>query len=325
MSGSASWHPPGLVIGLLVLPPLVWYGNPALALLVGGAITLVFDRVPLVAAGRLGAYCLQAAIVLLGLTLDVQTLWRLSAEYSWAVAGYVLITLALGLALGRALGVEPPASKLVSGGTAICGGTAIATLSGIVRATPQQTGLALAIVFLLNGAALFTFPAIGRALSMSELEFGLWAALAIHDTSSVVATAALYGDGAAQVATTVKLGRTLWLIPLAFVASLAEQAAQRRAAMADAGAPPAPRLRVPGFILLFVAAAAAAPWLGLSAGQISGVATVSKGLLVLALFLVGTGLSRATVSRLRGRVLWQALALWLAVVPATLLLVRWLA
>ncbi|MEQ9002549.1 MAG: putative sulfate exporter family transporter [Pseudomonadales bacterium] len=325
MSTTAAWHAPGLAVGMLLLPALVWYGNPAVALLVGGAIALSFDRAPMADGGRLGGYCLQAAIVLLGLTLDVQTLWRLSAEYSWAVAGYVLITLAVGLALGRALGVEPSASKLVSGGTAICGGTAIATLSGIVRATPQQTGLALAIVFLLNGAALFTFPAIGRALSMSELEFGLWAALAIHDTSSVVATAALYGDGAAQVATTVKLGRTLWLIPLAFVVSVVEQSAQRRAAAADVDAPPAPRLRVPGFIVLFVAAAVAAPWLGLTAAQVGGVAAVSKALLVLALFLVGTGLSRATVARLRGRMLWQALALWLAAVPATLVLVRWLA
>jgi uncharacterized membrane protein YadS len=309
----------------MLLPGLLWLGNPAVALLAGAGVTLTLNRQPLAGGGRFGSYALQTAIVLLGLTLDVQTLWRLSAEYTWAVAAYVAITLALGLALGRALSVEPPASKLVSSGTAICGGTAIATLSAVVRATPQQTGLALAVVFLLNGVALFTFPTIGRWLELTQTQFGLWAALAIHDTSSVVATAAIYGDEAARVATTVKLGRTLWLIPLAFAISLMEHAAlARRQGDAAAARLPAPRLRVPPFILLFVAAAALAPYLDLGLGQIAVVAGVSKGLLVVALFLVGTELSRSTIRQLRGRIAWQALSLWLLVVPATLLVVRWL-
>lgn len=294
---------------------LLWVGNPALALLVGAAIAVVLDQRPLALSGTLGKYFLQTAIVLLGLKLNLATLWALSAQYSWGVAVYVLGTLGLGLALGRMLQVDAASSKLISSGTAICGGTAIATLSSLVRAQPHQTGVALAIVFLLNALALFTFPAIGRALDLSQLQFGLWAALAIHDTSSVVATAALYGDEAAAVATTIKLGRTLWLIPLAFAVSVYEQSAAR--ALPDAPAQ-APRLRVPGFILLFVAAAAVGSWLPLPAQLPELAGALSKLLLVAALFLLGTEITRATVRQIRGRVLWQALALWLLVAPATL-------
>jgi uncharacterized integral membrane protein (TIGR00698 family) len=304
---------------LALLGPLIWLGNPALALLVGGALALIWDRRLVAASTPLARYSLQAAIVLLGLKLDLHTLWQLSAQYTALVAGYVLLTLAAGLALGRLLAVEPASSKLMSAGTAICGGTAIATLSAVVRAEPHQTGVALAIVFLLNVVALLTFPLIGRALDLSEVEFGLWSALAIHDTSSVVATAAIYGDRALEVATTIKLGRTLWLIPLVFAASLLEQ---RGAAAADG---PPPRVRVPWFVVLFVAAAACGSLLGLPAGAAGAAGEASRTLLVVALFLVGTELTRSTVRRIRGRVLWQALGLWLAVVPATLAAVVWLA
>jgi uncharacterized membrane protein YadS len=210
----------GIGIACAALPPLIYFGNPAFALLVGGAIVLVIDRGLFPQASALSRYCLQTAIVLLGFRLSLDTLWSLSADYTWTVAAYVLATLGLGMLIGRALRVEAASSKLITAGTAICGGTAIATLSTLVRAQPQQTAVALAIVFLLNVVALFTFPTIGQWLDLSQLEFGLWSALAIHDTSSVVATAAIYGDEAAEVATTIKLGRTLWIIPVALGASL---------------------------------------------------------------------------------------------------------
>jgi uncharacterized integral membrane protein (TIGR00698 family) len=304
------------------LPPILWFGNPALALLTGAAIAILLDRQPISGSGPYGKYFLQAAIVLLGLKLDLQTLFDLSAQYSWGVAIYVLATLALGLGLGRLLQVESPSSQLVSAGTAICGGTAIVTLSSLVRAQPHQTGVALAIVFLLNAVALFTFPGIGRLLELSQLEFGLWAALAIHDTSSVVATAAVYGDEAVAVATTIKLGRTLWLIPLAFAFSVYARSAVPDRPGVDG---PAPRLRVPGFILLFVAAAAMGSWLPIPPLVTGAAGAFSKLLLVAALFLLGTEITRATVRQLRGRVLWQALGLWLLVAPVTLGLVLWLA
>jgi uncharacterized integral membrane protein (TIGR00698 family) len=316
---STSWT--GVTLCLCLLPPLIWIGNPAWGLLAGGTLALATNRRPFEATGTLTTYSLQAAIVLLGFRLDLNTLVTLSAEYAVAVAAYVLSTLALGLTVGRMLGLEAPSSKLLSAGTAICGGTAIATLSTVVRAEPQQTSVALAIVFLLNVVALLTFPWIGHALELSQVEFGLWAALAIHDTSSVVATAAIYGEAAAEVATTIKLGRTLWLIPLVFVMAVVEQ----RNHSDDGGGRPMPRLRVPGFVLMFVAAAAVGSILELPDAVAATAGTLSKWLLVVALFLVGTELTRGTLRRIRGRVLGHALALWLVVVPATLGAVMWLA
>lgn len=295
----------GIVIAAIVLPPLIYHGNPAVALLVGGAIVLVLNQQAFVWAAKVSRYCLQTAIVLLGFKLSLHTLWTLSADYTWSVAAYVLTTLAVGLMLGVLLRVEAPSSQLISAGTAICGGTAIATLSALVRAQPQQTAVALAIVFLLNALALFTFPLIGAWLDLSQLQFGLWSALAIHDTSSVVATAAIYGDDAAEVATTIKLGRTLWIIPVALVASLLQRGGETR-------------LRVPVFILLFVAAAGIGSALNLPQIAVHTAGSISKGLLVCALFLVGTQLSRQTVASIRGKLLWQALLLWGLVVPATL-------
>ena len=298
----------GIGIACAALPPLIYFGNPAFALLVGGAIVLVIDRGLFPQASALSRYCLQTAIVLLGFRLSLDTLWSLSADYTWTVAAYVLATLGLGMLIGRALRVEAASSKLITAGTAICGGTAIATLSTLVRAQPQQTAVALAIVFLLNVVALFTFPTIGQWLDLSQLEFGLWSALAIHDTSSVVATAAIYGDEAAEVATTIKLGRTHWIIPVALGASLMQTGESAR-------------LRVPGFILLFIVAAAVGTFLELPAAGPKAAGALSKALLVVALFLVGTELTRATVRRIRGRVLWQALALWGLVVPGSLLVI----
>ncbi len=298
----------GIFVAVVALPPLIYVGNPAFALLVGGAIVLVIDRGLVPQASTLSGYCLQTAIVLLGFRLSLDTLWSLSADYTWTVAAYVLATLGLGLLIGRLLRVESAPSKLITAGTAICGGTAIATLSTLVRAQPQQTAVALAIVFLLNVVALLTFPVIGQWLDLSQLEFGLWSALAIHDTSSVVATAAIYGDEAAEVATTIKLGRTLWIIPVALGASLMQRGESAR-------------LRVPGFILLFIGAAAFGTAIELPAVATQAAGAVSKALLVVALFLVGTELTRATVRRIRGRVLWQALLLWGLVVPGSLLVI----
>jgi uncharacterized integral membrane protein (TIGR00698 family) len=273
---------------------------------------LIANRQFLSWGATLSRYCLQTAIVLLGFRLSLQTLWELSADYTWGVAAYVLVTLAFGLALGWLLKVEGASSKLITAGTAICGGTAIATLSTLVRAQPQQTAVALAIVFLLNAVALFSFPVIGEFFDLSQLQFGLWSALAIHDTSSVVATAAIYGDEAAEVATTIKLGRTLWIIPVALGASLLQR---------EGGA----RLRVPGFIVMFVVAAGFGSLVDLPQVATHAAGVVSKGLLVCALFLVGTELSRQTVANIRGKVLWQAVILWGIVVPVTLAIILTLA
>lgn len=287
-------------------PPLLYLGNPAVALLVGGVIAAVINRPLLGNSAQLSKLCLQTAIVLLGFRLSLESIWTLSADYALLTTGYVLFTLAAGLGLGVLIRVERVPAQLIASGTAICGGTTIASLSPLLGARPQETAITLALVFLLNVVALFLFPYIGHWLELNQLEFGLWSALAIHDTSSVVATAGIYGSESQEVATTIKLGRTLWLIPAVFVAGLLGQRGSAK-------------LRVPGFILLFIAAAGFSSYFALPELLLISASMLSKGLLVAALFFVGTELTRATLLQIKGRVVWQALALWMIVAPLSLL------
>jgi uncharacterized integral membrane protein (TIGR00698 family) len=304
----------GLLLSAIAIGPLILLGNPAVALLVAAVIALSLNRVPVPRASVYSKYCLQTAIVLLGFKLNLQTVWQLSATYTWGVALFVVGTLVVGYLISRMIGAERVPSALIVSGTAICGGTTIATLSPVIGARPHETAVTLSLVFLLNVVALFTFPLIGHALELSQLEFGLWSALAIHDTSSVVATAAIYGDEAAEVATTIKLGRTLWLIPLVLFASLLASST------AESGAA---RVRVPGFIVAFVAATAIGTFVSLPELMTAGASTLSKALLVCALFLVGCELTRATLKEIRGKTFWLGIGLWLTAAPLTLLAIRY--
>jgi uncharacterized membrane protein YadS len=300
-----------LALAAISLPLLVYFANPALALIVAAALSLSLQRPLVKTHPMLVRYTLQAAIVLLGLRLDMQTVWSLSANYGGAVAAYVLFTLALGLALVVLLRCDAVTGRLLTAGTAICGATAIATLSPLLGSRPHQTGVALAIVFLLNAVALVVFPWVGHSLGLSELQFGLWSALAIHDTSSVVATASIYGEHAAEVAATVKLGRTLWLIPLVFVAGLWSGQGSASA-------------RFPLFVVMFVLASVVGTLAPLPDWVYAWAGWLSKSLLVAALFFVGTEMTRQTLQQIRGSVLVHALSLWLAVVLFSLGLVYWM-
>ncbi|HIG41473.1 MAG: putative sulfate exporter family transporter [bacterium] len=301
----------GWFIAIIALLTLLFLGNPAIALFTGTFLTLTLNKSIVANAANLGKYCLQTAIVLLGLKLNVVDLLSISADYTLPIAIYVLTVLGLGGLLGWALKVELNANKLMSSGTAICGGTTIASLSPIIGATSHQTGAALAIVFLLNALALFTFPHIGDWLRLSQEQFGVWVALAIHDTSSVVATAQIYGEEAARVATTLKLGRTLWLIPLILAATIWSGSGEAK-------------MRLPGFILLFILASIIGSIVPLPDVIQKTAAIISSALLVAALFFIGTEISRQNLREIDARVLLQAIILWLTVVPATLTAVLYL-
>lgn len=297
------------IVVAVALVPLCWYGNPAVALLAGTALALARPAAVDVGGQRWGRLALQTAIVLLGVSLSIGRVVEVSADNLALVAAYVLGVLAVGYGIGRVLALERVSNVLMTSGTAICGGTAIATLAPILRARPDQVGVAIGIVFLLNALALFTFPAIGHALDLSQSDFGRWVALAIHDTSSVVATAAIYGEEAARVATTVKLGRTLWLIPLALAVALSVRE-------------PNARIRVPGFILAFLATSIAASALPPPDWLVHAASRTSKTLLVVALFFVGTEIRVETLKRMRGRLLVHAIVIWAIAASATLLAVR---
>ncbi|MFT6751278.1 MAG: putative integral membrane protein (TIGR00698 family) [Candidatus Azotimanducaceae bacterium] len=292
----------GSLLLVVFLPGLIYLGNPALALLVGMALTLILDR-PV--GQEYGKYFLQGAIILLGFKLNVSELWRINAEYTILVGVYVISAISIGLGLARLLKMEVVSGILMASGTAICGGTTIATLAPILKARADQVGVALAIVFLLNAIALFTFPYIGHYFELTQEQFGVWVALSIHDTSSVVATAQIYGDEAARIATTVKLGRTLWLIPLTLIVSFYVRSGQAS-------------VRLPLFILLFIAASILSSIIQLPDMLISTVSWTSKSMLVVALYLLGSEITRDTLRAIKGKALAQALILWSLVVPATL-------
>ena len=296
---------------LLVIALGIYFQNPAYALLGALVLRLILDVNPIKQSGTIGKLSLQTAIVLLGFSLGIDSLMQMSSDYGLIVAVFVLGTLGLGLLMGRLLRSDEVETTLIASGTAICGGTAIATLAPLINAKPQQFAVATALVFLLNIIALLTFPYIGTQLGLSQEVFGAWVALAIHDTSSVMATATIYGDEAAQVAAAVKLGRTLWLIPLAFAVSLIYG---RREA----------KIRVPTFVLLFVGMAIVSRFVPLEPVVVGYISLLSKTLLVIALAMIGLEINRQTLSQMSMRSIGLGVGLWIIVAPVALALVLYL-
>ena len=290
---------------VLALTALVMVGNPAIALMVGMTISLFLNRAPIANGSTYGKHLLQTAIVLLGLKLNATELLDISSTYAMPVATFVCTTLMVGLMSGWLARSDRTTNALISSGTAICGGTTIATLSPILTARPEQTGAALCVVFLLNAIALMTFPSIGAWLNLSQEQFGVWAALAIHDTSSVVAAAQMYGTEAAEIATTIKMGRTLWLIPLMIVASLVVGTQQSK-------------IRIPNFIFVFITASVIGSWIGFSSSALTAIGHVVASLLVVALFFVGTEITRETLKSLAFTSVAHGVVLWLLVILAVL-------
>lgn len=289
----------------LPLTLLIYIGNPAIGLLTGTTLSLAVNRKIIPASNKLGKYALQTAIVLLGLKIDTARLIQISADYSFLVTAYVLTTLLVGLGLGKMLSNDRISTQLISSGTAICGGTTIASLSPIIDAKPEQTAVALTLVFMLNAIALFLYPSIGNFLNLSQEQFGVWCALSIHDTSSVVATALIYGEESGTIATTLKLGRTLWLIPLIVIASVLQNQNKTK-------------VRIPLFIIFFVVSAIIGSFFDLPAWLVNTASSLSKALLVIALYCIGSDINRNTLSHFKGVAVLHGVLLWIIVVPLTL-------
>jgi uncharacterized integral membrane protein (TIGR00698 family) len=264
---------------------------------------------------------LPLAVVGLGAQMNLIAVAKAGLHGLVITALSITLVLSLGLWLARRFKVDRDAGLLIAVGTAICGGSAIAAVAPVVRARAHQVSVALATVFLLNAAALLIFPPIGHALGLGQDAFGLWAALAIHDTSSVVGAGLAYGPRALEVATTVKLARALWIVPVTLVIGYLD--ARRR--RLEGEAPPAadaPPVKKPWFIAGFLVMAGLVTWI--PALRVPGhwVAFAAQRVLVLTLFLIGASLSRKALKEVGVRPLVQGLALWAVVCAAGLLLVR---
>ncbi len=301
-------------------------GAPA-ALAVGIALALAglaaFEK----PAKNAAKWLIQASIVLLGLSIPLTEVARAGLAGLALAVGTIALVFAASLALGRVLGTPRPLTALLTSGTAICGGSAIAATSSVIGASPAHTSVALAVVFLLNACGVYAYPPIGHALGLSAEQFGAWAAIGIHDTAGVVAAAKSYSDAALDQATVIKLTRVLWIVPVAFALA----AWLRRA---EPGTRPGPRRSapVPWFIGLFLAAclvrtlfpslAQPVDWLpGAASSPALAAKWLGKYLLTLALFLIGAGLSRAALASVGWRPLAHAAGLWVLVSVASLLVI----
>lgn len=286
--------------------------SPALALGAGALFGLTLGNPFEAVNARVSQTLLKACVVGLGFGMSLPAVLEVGKDGVGATALGIAFALSVGLLLGRLLRVEPTTGVLISGGTAICGGSAIAALGPALGAGAQAMGVSLATVFILNGVALYVFPAVGHGLDLSQHQFALWAAIAIHDTSSVVGAAASYGPEALAEATVLKLTRALWIVPLALGAAWW----RRRAIHAQAG--DEVMVSIPWFIGLFALASAVVAVFPSGAPVYDGLVALAKQGLVLTLFLIGASLSRATLRAVGVRPLVQGVLLWAAVASASL-------
>ena len=196
---------------------VLFIGNAAASIFLGIIFALIIKPDKSFVSLKIGTTPLQIGIVILGATISLPYAWSVSANYLPWISLFVLGSFFTGLVLGKILGIHHRIAFLLSAGAAICGGTAMAAVAPIIKAKPQELLIAMTIVFLLNALAIIFFPIIGGYLEMTNFQFGAWSALAIHDTSSVIGSALTYSNESAQVAATLKLGRTIWIIPLILI------------------------------------------------------------------------------------------------------------
>ncbi len=282
--------------------------SPAVGLGAGAALGLVFGGPFPVQSARFSKWLLKACVVGLGFGMSLPAVLAVGRDGVGVTALGILFALTVGFLLARLLRVDVVTGALISGGTAICGGSAIAALGPALGAGAEAMGVSLATVFILNGVALYVFPAVGHLLHLSQSQFGLWAAIAIHDTSSVVGAAAIYGKEALALATVLKLTRALWIVPLAFAAALWHRSRGGKDV----------KVAVPWFIGLFALASALRALLPAGEPFFDVLVLLARRGLVLTLFLIGAGLSRSTLRAVGVRPLVQGVLLWVSVGVASL-------
>ena len=291
-------------LALLCLAPII---NPALALVMGVLCALLLGNPYAVQTEKLPKTLLAWCVVGLGAGMNLIDVLQAGASGLLYTAISIILIITLGLGLARALKVNRENGLLITVGTAICGGSAIAAIAPVIHARSAAVAISLAVVFVLNALALVIFPPIGQALEMSQHSFGLWSALAIHDTSSVVGAGLAYGEEALQTGTSVKLARALWIVPLVFAV-----AALYKRDESDADQPQAKR-KYPWFILGFLALAAIVTFVPILAEAGEWVAYAAQRGLVLTLFLIGTNINAAVLKSVGLRPFIFGAALWLIV------------
>ena len=298
-----------LLAFVFCLSPLI---TPPIALLMGLIIAQFIGHPYLHLNHKATHILLQISVVGLGFGMNVNNAMKAGKEGILFTVISIIGTLVIGFLLGKFLKIEKKTSYLISAGTAICGGSAIAAISPVIKAEEKQISVALGTIFILNSIALVLFPIIGHQLNLSQNQFGLWCAIAIHDTSSVVGAASKYGTEALEIATTVKLARALWIIPVAFFSTLLFK---NKSSI----------LKIPYFIGLFVLAMIANTYSPFVREYSSYLVAIAKAGLTVTLFLIGCGLSKKVLQSVGIKPLLQGIVLWLIISLAALWMVMQLA
>ncbi len=284
----------------LISPPIALAGGLVFALIFGNPLKNLSQGV--------AKYLLRWSIVGLGFGMNIYAV----ADAGFSGLGFavatILGTLLIGILLGRMLKIESNTSILISSGTAICGGSAIAAVGPVINADPKSMSVSLVTIFILNAVALFVFPFLGHWLELSQEQFGIWSAVAIHDTSSVVGASSKYGEEALRIATTVKLTRALWIIPLALVLALFKKGKNKK-------------ISIPWFIFFFILATVITTIYPQGELVYQGIKNVAKHGLVLTLFLIGSSLTREDVKAVGFRPMFQGILLWILISVTSLIAV----
>lgn len=291
------------IVAILCFFPFV---SPPMALFCGIVFSLLKIEKPF-QFKKYSSPLLQYSVVLMGFGMNLQQVVEVSSKGIVLTACSVLLVFLLGVLLGKIFKVDKNTSFLISSGTAICGGSAIAAVSPIVGAKDSQISFSLTVVFVLNAIALFIFPYIGEYFNMSQEDFGYWSAIAIHDTSSVVGASASYGKEALQVATTVKLARTLWIIPLSFLVMFLNRKENQGKG----------KIKIPWFILYFIIAILIAGFIPVLQPAYSVLSYIGKRGMVLALFMIGNGFNLSELKKVGIKPFILGLVLWVIISVST--------
>jgi len=286
-----------IIAALSCLTPFV---SPPVALLLGLIIALFVGHPYLHLNHKATNLLLKISVIGLGFGMNVTSALKAGKEGIIFTFVSIIGTLIIGFLMGKFLKVEKKTSYLISTGTAICGGSAIAAVSPVIKADEKQISVALGTIFILNSIALIIFPFIGHALNLTQSQFGLWCAIAIHDTSSVVGAASKYGTQALEIATTVKLARALWIIPVAFFSTIIFN---------NKGG----KVKIPYFIGLFIVAMILNTYIPFVQMISPYLTNIAKAGLTLTLFLIGSGLNRKVLKSVGFKPLTQGIILWIII------------
>lgn len=313
--------PPGRSARLIALAAvaaaLVLWASPPIALVAGILFSLLIGHPFAHLNHRATRWLLQGCVVLLGFGMNLPEVLRLGFDGSVFAAATIGATLLLGRWLGRRLALNSRTSLLVSAGTAICGGSAIAAVSSVIAASEAEIAVSIGTIFLLNAVALYVFPLAGHLLHLSQEQFGLWAGVAIHDISSVVGAGLSYGPNALQVAIAVKLSRTLWIVPLTL--AIAYYAGVRTMPTGRTQRATKRKIPVPWFIAFFLLASLLSSYVPAVAAWSPQVSLVARRGMILVLFLIGTSLSLRALRVVGWRTVASGLSLWLFISIGSLL------